>query len=79
MAEVKLTLTPQHIPTGSKWREFADRAGVDALLILSDMFGGCRDYIPKKEFFFKMAGREIPPKIAGLDKTTSDQDRPPTL
>ena len=79
MADVKLTLTAKHIPTGSKWREFADRAGVDALLILSDIFGGSKENIPKKEFFFKMAGREIPPKIAGLDKTTSDQDRPPTL
>lgn len=74
MAEVKLTLTAQHIPQGSKWREFADRAGVDALLILSDIFGGSKENIPKKEFFFKMAGREIPPKIAGLDKTTSDQE-----
>jgi hypothetical protein len=76
MAEVKLTLTPQHIPTGSKWREFADRAGVDALLILSDIFGGSKENIPKKEFFFKMAMQEIPPKIAGLDKTTSEQDTP---
>ena len=67
MAEVKLTLTAQHIPQGSKWREFADRAGVDALLILSDMFGGCEDYIPKKEFFLKMADKEIRPEIGSLE------------
>ena len=79
MAEGKLPLTAQHIPTGAKWREFADRAGVDALLILSDIFGGSKENIPKKEFFFKMAIKEIPPKIAGLDKTTSDQDTPTPL
>ena len=78
MAEVKLTLTAQHIPSGSKWRAFADRAGVDALLILSDMFGGSKENIPKKEFFFKMAEKEIPPRIGSLDSKTSDQDSPQT-
>ena len=67
MAEVKLTLTAEHIPIRSKWREFADRAGVDALLILSDIFGGSKENIPKKEFFFKMAGKEIPPRIGSLE------------
>ena len=67
MAEVKLTLTAQHIPQGSKWREFADRAGVDALLILSDIFGGSKENIPKKEFFFKMAEKEIPTRIGSLE------------
>ena len=67
MAEVKLTLTAQHIPQGSKWREFADRAGVDALLILSDMWGGEEIHVPQKEFFFKMADNEIPHKIGSLE------------
>ena len=78
MAEVKLTLTAQHIPTGSKWREFADRAGVDALLILSDMWGGEEIHVPQKEFFFKMANNEIHNKIGSLDSKTSVQDSPQT-
>jgi len=55
MNEVKLLLKLEHIPEGNKWREFAEKAGVDSLIIFCDLFGGGEEHIPKKEFFYAMA------------------------
>ena len=40
MKEVKLLLKLEHIPKGNKWREFAEKAGVDSLITFCDLFGG---------------------------------------
>ncbi len=57
--EVNIKILKEHLKPGTFWREYADRVGIEAVLVLAEMRGGERLDVATTSHFVRQAMRGI--------------------
>jgi hypothetical protein len=59
MAEIKVNIQTQHLKPGTFWRDYADKVGIEAVLVLTQMAGGEKIHIATEGYLLQQAKKGI--------------------